>query len=70
MISDRVFPNGNRFFIQENYSRSRMGKRIIVLDWEIGIFNKLFYVYIVNNFMSCHKFATLICQKMPFSTIR
>ena len=24
----------------------------------------------VNNFMSCHKFATLICQKMPFSTIR
>ena len=46
MISDRVFPNGNRFFIQENYRRSRMGKGIIVLDWEIGIFNKLFYVYI------------------------
>lgn len=37
MISDRVFPNGNRFFIQENYRRSRMGKGIIVLDWEIGI---------------------------------
>ena len=31
---------------------------------------KVFPLITVNNFMSCHKFATLICQKMPFSTIR
>lgn len=55
MILDRFFPNGNRFFIQENYSKSRMGKGIIVLDREIEIFSKTFLcIYNILSILSLH----------------